>query len=294
MSGQRVLITGINGFTGGHLQSELESQGYRVYGMVEANPNEYRFKANLADVSQLKGVLSELQPEYVIHLAGIAFVGHLDVLEFYKTNVVGTDNLLRACVESSSPVQKVILASSANVYGANPNSPLSETIIPEPVSHYAISKLAMEFAAKTYQRALPLIITRPFNYTGVGQSENFVIPKIVSHFRAREPVISLGNRMVRREYNDVRLVCRMYAGLLQSGLVGTTVNLCTGRAFSLDDILKTLYEITGHAIQVETDPALVRKNEIPELFGEPTLVSSVLDMASAETLTDTLRWMLNS
>lgn len=122
--------------------------------------------------------------------------------------------------------------------------------------------------ARTYDDRLPLIITRPFNYTGVGQEEHFLIPKIVAHYRRREPAIELGNLDVVRDFSDVRFVVEVYRRLLESEARAETVNLCSGRGVALGEIIERMNQIAGHAIQVNVNPAFVRANEIRRLIGD--------------------------
>jgi nucleoside-diphosphate-sugar epimerase len=111
----------------------------------------------------------------------------------YDINFFGTLNILDALVELGQRPAKIVLASSANVYGNPPVEVIDESVCPMPVNHYAISKLAMEFMARTYFDRLNILITRPFNYTGVGQGDNFLIPKIVRHYQEGKTEIELGN-----------------------------------------------------------------------------------------------------
>ncbi|MGH8435031.1 MAG: GDP-mannose 4,6-dehydratase, partial [Pseudomonas sp.] len=235
-------------------------------------------------------------PDAVVHLAAISFVGHADDNAFYAVNVIGTTNLLAALTMLPKPPRRVMLASSANVYGNSPRSPISESEIPAPISHYAVSKLAMEHMSRTYADQLPIIITRPFNYTGPGQDVNFVIPKLVEHFARRAPTIALGNLQVEREFNDVQMVSDAYLQLLQYGEPGQTYNVCSGQPYTLQYVIDTLTRITGHSIEVEVNPAFVRANEVHRLCGNPAKLQSLLAEHGAAlaspSLEDTLRGML--
>ncbi len=195
-----VLITGLHGFTGRYVQTELENNGYTVVGL----------SSNLTDLEALSAEIAQVQPQAVIHLAGIAFVGHGNANAFYEVNLIGTRNLLEALSQHAPDIQSILLASSANIYGNRTEGILSENTPPEPINDYAVSKLAMEQMAHLWTDKLPLFIVRPFNYTGVGQKEVFLIPKIVSHFKQKESVIELGNLDVWREFGDVRSVANIY------------------------------------------------------------------------------------
>jgi len=150
----------------------------------------------------------------------------------------------------------------------------------------------MEHMAGTFAHKLPISIVRPFNYTGVGQSEDFLIPKIVAHFRAKAPEISLGNTNVARDFGDVRTVVGAYADLLEKAVVGETLNICTGLSTSLDDVLRMCGALSGHKIVVKINPDFVRENEVKTLTGDKTRLEALLGSVSGPSFEDTLAWML--
>jgi len=269
-----VLITGAHGFTGQHLRAHLQTAGWRVVGMDRDTQAHASLAstdhvcADLAHPEQLRAALETVRPDYIIHLAAITFVPHGDPLEIYQTNLLGTLNLLDAILAVGLHPRKVLLASSANVYGNPPVEVIDETVCPAPVNHYANSKLAMEHMARTYQDQLPMVITRPFNYTGPGQDERFLIPKIVSHYRQRRPVIELGNLDVIRDFSDVRFVVESYRRLLDSDATGETVNICSGAGEALGAIIERMNQIAGYDLEVRVNPAFVRANEVRRLIGD--------------------------
>lgn len=264
-----VLITGARGFTGQRLRAHLQTAGWRVVGLDRGPASGVDdFSADLARPEQLRAILETVQPDYVIHLAAITFVPHGDPLEMYQTNLFGTLNLLDAILAVGLSPRKVLIASSANVYGNPPIEVLDETVCPAPVNHYANSKLAMEHMARTYQDRLPILITRPFNYTGLGQANHFLIPKIVDHYRRRQATIELGNLDVIRDFSDVRFVVDAYRRLLDSDVAGETVNICSGVGIALGEIIERMNRIAGYAIEVRVNPAFVRVNEVRRLIGD--------------------------
>lgn len=266
---RRVLITGASGFTGRWLGVRLAQAGYQVYGLTqEPARSPAEIQADLCDSPALRAALETARPDYIVHLAAITFVPHGDSAEIYRVNLFGTLNLLDAILTVGLQPRKILIASSANVYGNPAVEIIDETVCPAPVNHYANSKLAMEHMVRTYDDRLPLIITRPFNYTGVGQAEHFLIPKIVAHYRRRQPVIELGNLEVIRDFSDVRFVVEVYRQLLESDIQGETVNLCSGAGVTLGEIIEKMNEIAGYAIQVRVNPAFVRANEIHRLIGD--------------------------
>lgn len=279
----RVLLTGASGFTGRHFAQACAAAGHETVAL----------QANLLDAAAVAREVAELQPNLAVHLAAISFVGHADERAFYDVNLFGTLNLVEA-LKACGSLRKVLIASSANVYGNSEHSPIAETEAPAPVNHYATSKAAMEFMVRARAGDLPLVITRPFNYTGVGQAPQFVIPKLVDHFRRRTPVVQLGNIDVEREYNDVRMLCAAYLHLLEPAVPANTYNVCTGQTYTLNAVLDLLRELTGHDLRVEVDPRLVRSNEIHRLCGNPARLLQTVGPLPAYPLGDTLSWMLSA
>ena len=291
---RRVLVTGIDGFTGRYVQLELESAGWEVFGtgMSDyASDSRYR-QADIRDLAHLREIVADVQPDAVIHLAGLAFVGQGDANAFYDVNLLGTRNLLVALAEAIKPPKCVLLASSANVYGNTTGGGLSEEMPMNPANDYALSKLAMEYMARLWQDKLPIVIARPFNYTGVGQSESFLLPKIVAHFRRRAEKIELGNLDVWRDFSDVRAVAQAYSRLLEVHPVGETVNICSGRLHSLREVLDMAERITGYRMRVEVNPDFVRENEVRTLCGSPAKLQKLIGPWETPELEETMRWML--
>ncbi|NIE83741.1 MULTISPECIES: NAD-dependent epimerase/dehydratase family protein [unclassified Burkholderia] len=292
----KILITGIAGFTGRHLARELMEQGHEVCGLAHRQLADTPWPVrvcDLLDADALTGLMRETRPDIVMHLAAIAFVAHGDVGEIYKTNVVGTRNLLAAIDGAQIRPKSVLLASSANVYGNAEAELIDESVATSPANDYAVSKLAMEYAARLWFDKLPIVITRPFNYTGAGQHENFLIPKIVAAFRRRLPVLELGNLHVVRDFSDVRMVARAYSRLVAGGFEGEVYNVCSGVGHSLNDILEMMVELTGHRPEIQVNPAFVRKNEVHRLVGSHARLTKAIGPIEALPILETLRWMLD-
>jgi GDP-6-deoxy-D-talose 4-dehydrogenase len=301
MMGKRVLITGIQGFTGQHLAAALTAAGHEVHGLTQNITNTqtkgiYKLhQADLANAASLAQALQEVQPQQVVHLAAIAFVGHGDIAAMYSTNLIGTRNLLEGLARTTTPPDAVLLTSSANVYGNSIEGILTEETPAAPANDYAVSKLAMEYMAKLYSERLPIIFSRPFNYTGVGQSESFLLPKIVAHVRRRASMIELGNLNVARDFSDVRTVVQAYVRLLQTpAAVGQTFNMCSGVAYTLNEVLNLVKAISGHDFEVRVNPAFVRANEVKTLVGSRRKLEACIGRLEEIQLTETLRWMLEA
>ena len=283
----RILLTGATGFTGRYFLTLAPVRGHTVCPL----------HANLCDKNALAREIEASNFDALIHFAAISFVGHMDPSEFYSVNVIGATNLLDALVRCSIPIKRVVLASSANVYGNCSISPIGESQAPAPVNHYAMSKLAMEYMARTYCDRLPIIIARPFNYTGPGQSPQFIIPKLVQHFAQRSLSVELGNVDVEREFNDVRMICDAYLALLEAGMPGTIYNLCSGHPYTLKKVIDILGDLSGYHIEIRTNNLFIRPNEVYSLYGDPTELKAVCARAhivlQEPSLRETLCWMLN-
>jgi nucleoside-diphosphate-sugar epimerase len=284
----RILLTGADGFTGRQFSAQAAAAGQEVVPL----------RADLTHCDALRSEVQEARPDVVLHLAAISFVGHAHDDAFYAVNVVGTTNLLNALAGLPTRPRRVLLASSANVYGNADRSPIEETAPPAPVNHYGMSKLAMEYMARTFADRLDLVVSRPFNYTGPGQDDHFLIPKLAAHFARRVPSIALGNLDVEREFNDVRMVCSAYLLLLAHGEPGETYNICSGQPHQLRDVIDSFSRMAGHVMTVEANPALVRANEVHCLYGSPAKLQALAARHGVRlqtpSLQDTLQQMLLS
>jgi nucleoside-diphosphate-sugar epimerase len=281
-------VTGCSGFTGRYVAAALADEGYEV---IDAETAGARF--DLTQPSSIAVVLQQAQPDYVIHLAALSFVGHNDATAFYAVNTVGTTNLLDAILNTGSTVHRVVIASSANIYGNAQVEPITEATLPAPVNHYAASKLAMETLVRAYADRLQIVMTRPFNYTGVGQTVNFLVPKMVSHFVQRRPYIELGNLDVVRDFSDVRTVAQAYVRLLKAEVPEGVTNLCSGVGRSLRWILEQLTELSGHRLEVRVNPEFVRASEVHRLIGSSRRMEAALGPLPFRDFRDTLAWMLS-
>lgn len=293
----KAMVTGIAGFTGRYLAEALAKRGISVVGIAQSSaPIAHVDRVHAVDITDLDAmrdvVLAE-KPDYVVHLAAISFVVHDNVDETYRTNLIGTRNLLEASTALEFAPRSILLASSSNVYGNRQAGIMRESLTPDPVNDYSVSKVAAEMVAGLYRSRLRICIVRPFNYTGIGQAPEFLIAKIVQHVRAGAKTIRLGNLKVARDFSDVRFIVEAYCRLLQCpAAVGQTINVSSGQAFRLEEILGKVAEIAGYSLEVEVDPALVRGNEVCKLWGDSSLLDELIGPIDRIPLEDTLRWML--
>jgi GDP-6-deoxy-D-talose 4-dehydrogenase len=285
----RVAITGIDGFTGRYLIDELSRCG------IASVPIE----ADLLDPSAINYAIAAAEFDAVIHLAGIAFAGSGDWQSYFDVNQIGTYNLLDAIARKRSRTRCVI-ASSGQVYGRQPTGLISEDMACAPIGAYALSKYTMELGATLWRDRLEIIVTRPFNYTGVGQEIRYLIPKIVDHVARRSDTIELGNIFVQRDFGDVRSVAKAYRELVTikaselqlDDSHQSTVNIASGAVQSIDHILTRLEHFSGHRPNVIVNPAFVRPNEVEVLGGSIKRLQRLCPTWSPNTLDDTLQWML--
>ncbi len=301
----RVLITGIEGFVGGHLARHLAASGQTVLGLHWADapaglPGELH-KGDVCDFDGTRSLLEKTQPDGIIHLAGISSVALSEARQMatYEVNALGTLKLLEA-VRQLLPKCRVVLISSADVYGrSNAGRPLSERLPSLPLSPYALSKHMTAEAGRFYQRALGLdvVILRPFSHTGPGQAATFVFPKVASAIAQaergiREPVIEMGDLQVRRDYTDVRDVVRAYGLALERCTSGETYNVTSGKPVTIKEGVDYLCSLAEVPVQVKSSAAEFRPHDIPLLTGDPSKFAAATgwnpEIPFKQTLSDLL------
>ena len=292
---ERVLLTGSGGFTGRPLAARLRQDGHQVFGVTKGPATSEEIQGDLLDRDWVHRTAAALRPTVVIHLAALSPTQQTG-RDAYAVNVDGTANLLAAVAALRERPGRVIVASSAAVYAP----PLEDRAITEdhplaPRGPYAESKRAMEDIAGAFADRLPILIARPFNYTGPGQDPaNFFVPKLVDHFVRRAPRINLGNLDLFRDFSDIRRVVEVYARLITQAVDHGVVNICSGRAIHLANIIALLQEISGHSIEVVTDPALVRRGEPRTIQGWAVRLESMLGDLPNPDFRNTLRSMYES
>jgi len=293
MMQKKVFITGAGGFTGFYLCKLLQAKGHKVISFGRgSHPSIENIKGDLLDKEILRKAVESANPDWVVNLAAIAFVGHGDIEDIYKTNICGTRNLLEALASLDKKPESILLASSANIYGNTCLSPIDESATPSPENDYAVSKLAMEYMANLWKDKLTITIVRPFNYTGLGQTEKFLLPKIVSHFRRNAKEIELGNIDVARDFSDVRTVVDAYARLLETRKSdGGVFNICSGKSYKLVEVIDIMQKIAGYKIKITINPAFVRNNEVKVLCGSNKKLVETIGSLEEYSLADTLEWM---
>src|ERR1035437_8494379 len=299
----RIFITGAIGFVGRWLEPELRNHGHEV--VCAPGPD-------VLDIADRSGLVRWLdhpggRPDAVIHLAGMAFApdaGH-DPAEAFRVNVGGTVALFEALRELGIR-PPILVSGSADVYGTpRPEDlPLREDAPSAPNSPYSLSKVAQEGAAAeaSARYGFPVVATRSFNHTGPGQRPVFVVPAMAQRVMAvktgQATSIPAGNVDVRRDLTDVRDVVVAYRLLIESAAAGkladlfTVVNVASGAAVTVRDIIERLCALTGVAPVIEIDGSLVRPNDPHEIRGDATLLRDLVGwqprIPLQQTLTDVL------
>lgn len=288
----RVLVTGAGGFVGQHLIRALLRDGYSVFGGTVAGdpprPGTLSDEVSAVvrwiplDVSSARSVadaVAESEPDVVYHLAGQSSVADSfsRPLDTWEVNATGTFRLVCALAESSGVRARVVLASSAEVYGKVPEAeqPISEERPLRPASPYAASKAAAEMIARqaSVSGGPQVVVARSFVHTGPGQDYRFALPSFalqLMEVRAgrRSPTLRVGNLGVRRDILDVRDVVRAYRYLAERGEAGEAYNVCSGVSYELRGLVEEMIELSETEARIEVDAKRFRPVDLPLLVGD--------------------------
>jgi nucleoside-diphosphate-sugar epimerase len=297
-----VLITGANGFAGAYLGPELSNAGFTVVGTTSSldtgRPNGYDevFHVDITDLTQIVEVVRATNPHYIVNLAGISHSVNGAAEAYFEVNFLGARNVLEAVSQEPSKVASILLVSSATVYGRRARSePSRESDVPLPMGCYALSKFAMEQLLYTYGRTLPIIVARPFNFTGVGQSKHFLVPKIINILSEDIKKIKLGNLGSSRNFTDVRVVVDAFKRLLLCEKAhGQVYNICSSREYRVSELVALVEKLARVRIEVEVVNALRRAADIDSLHGSPEKLISSIGELKKISFEETLQWMISA
>lgn len=295
----RTLVTGIDGFVGGYLASELSAYGHQVFGTRTGRENGNVRHMDLLDTETVRTVLADVRPEHIFHLAGFTSVkeswSHPD--EALRINRDGTRNLYQT-LQQLKLTPRVLITSSAEVYGIPKSLPVSETHPTAPKNPYAESKLAQERVSKDFPD-IPTIVTRSFPHIGPGQSPAFVTSdfarQIVQVEHNQAAAVQVGNLEAERDFTDVRDVVVAYRLLVEKGKPNEIYNVCSGQGYRIQDILNKLLTMSSRPnIPVVKDPQRIRPVDIPILIGDHTKLTAATQWIPHIQLADTLRSIYQS
>ncbi len=304
----RALVTGIGGFVGRHLLHSLRQQGDTVDGIGHPDDcprlgEEARlFGVDLRDRAAVQEVVRAAQPDAVYHLAAQSSAGEslADPWPTLSNNLQAQMNLLEALLAAGLH-PRVLVVGSGDEYGrVRPDEvPTSEDVPLRPTTPYGVSKVGQDVMGYQYfaQHGLPVIRVRPFNHTGPGHDDRFVIPSFAKQLAEielglREPVLRVGNLEVFRDFTDARDVVRAYRLAISMGVPGEVYNLGRGEAVRIGDVLDDLVRLCRVPVRVAADPARFRPADVPRQVADVTkfrtLTSWRPEIPWQTTLSDTL------
>jgi GDP-4-dehydro-6-deoxy-D-mannose reductase len=266
---KKLLLIGGTGFVGSHMamasvgEYSVESTGREV---------------DVRDFVQLQGLVQRIQPDLVVHLAAITTLGEsfANPRSTYDINFMGTLNILMVLREVNF-TGRFLFVSSSEVYGLlNVNDlPVSESRLPQPLSPYAVAKIASEALCYQWSRseAFKIVIARPFNHIGPGQSERFAIGDFgrqiaMIKLGLAPPVISVGDIDTTRDFTDVRDIVAAYGKLLDLGVRGEIYNVCSGTERSVRSLIERMCQLAGVSVEIRTDASRFRQSEQRRVCGD--------------------------
>jgi GDP-4-dehydro-6-deoxy-D-mannose reductase len=310
----RVLITGITGFVGSHFAEYLLAEGAEVFGSCRwrsktDNIEHLRdsiqlIESDLRDLSAVQNLLGIANPDYIVHLAGQSFVQASWTMpaETLVTNTIAQVNLLEAIRARPGQPPRFLSIGSSEEYGyvRADELPIKETNPLRPLSPYAVSKVAQDLMGYQYFKSygLPIIRVRAFNHEGPRRGDVFVTSNFARQIAEietgrRKPEMLVGNLAARRDYTDVRDIVDGYWRLLEHGEPGEVYNLCSGRAWAIQEVLDFLLrEAAVREISVRVDPSRLRPSDVPLLVGDASKARQAVGweprIPFEQTLRDTL------
>jgi GDP-4-dehydro-6-deoxy-D-mannose reductase len=293
------LLTGASGFVGGWLRRAIEADPRSSGARVAALSHEVDLRASDA----LSTFVASVRPTRVVHLAAQTYVpeSFADPDTTFAVNFGGTLNLLRA-LKGAGFAGRMLYVGSSDVYGAVPEEalPIVESQPLRPRSPYAVSKVAAEALCHQWSvtESVDIVIARPFNHIGPGQSERFVISGIAKQLAEidlgrRPPAIDVGNIDATRDFTDVRDVVRAYLELVTHGVRGESYNVCSGSEHSIRSLLARLIAISGLQLEVRQDPSRLRTGEHLRSCGSFGKLNALRGWQPVHAIDATLRDMLD-
>ncbi len=305
---KKILISGCSGFLASFLVERLKTHStdpVEIYGFTEEA--DYKsddftvLNLDIRDKDALFKMVETVKPDLTFHLAAVSNVGfswkHQRLT--YEINFIGSSDLLEA-LSIYSPKSRVLLMSSAELYGATSHQLLDESIPTTAANPYAVSKKAMELAGDLYLKSsqLEIIKCRSFNFTGPRQDKKFVSSDFSYQIAQiekglKEPRISVGNLSAVRDISDVRDIARYLQVISEKGENGGIYNLCCGQAFAIKDLLHMLLAQSSAKIEIVIDQNKMRPVDIPKLAGDNRLIRESFRLSPQYKLEQTLTDLLN-
>jgi GDP-4-dehydro-6-deoxy-D-mannose reductase len=301
------LITGATGFVGRHLLDRLAGTPqlvawYRPEGRGPDRDEGIRWEpVDLFDAAAVTKSITDTKPAFIYHLAGSPHVGASwrSVVPQLRVNAFGTHVVLEAVRKLPAPC-RVLVVTSGQIY-ASGDEPINESSVRAPTNPYGVSKLAADELAMraAHEDKLDVVIARPFNHAGPGQSADFVVSSFARQIALieagrLEPRIQVGNLETRRDITDVRDVVAAYEKMMQSAPAGRPYNIASGRAWRIGDLLDELLHAASVHIDIGVDPDRLRPADAHVFQGDATRLRAELGWTPhirvEQTLRDTLSY----
>lgn len=297
------LVTGAAGFAGGHLLAHLRTSpltgrlvAWSRRPAPASQPDGVQWReVDITDRPAVAQGVLEARPTRIVHLAGSPHVGQswLDTWSPMKTNVMGTHHLIQAVLQHC-PKARVLVVSSGTIYRPSDDA-LDEDAALGPTSPYGLSKLAQDQLALGAARdhGLDIVVARPFNHAGPGQSPDFFLSSFARQIAVIEaglapPELHVGNLDAERDLTDVRDVVVAYGRLLDAGVKGRAYNVCSDQAHRIGDLLDRLVRLARVAVSRVVDPARLRPADVPRVLGSSIRLRTELNWRPRRSIDDTL------
>ena len=301
----RVLIFGAGGFVGSYLCKEFLNNGYKVSGTDKgegsALPSEVDFyKTDLMQADEVEKLIGQIQPDIIVNLAAISSVGASWNMPqaTMAINVIGALNIMEAARKSEQKPRTLFVGSSEE-YVISEN-PLDENTQLNANNPYGISKVTQEQFAKLYreQYDLKIYCVRPFNHTGIGQRESFVLPSFCKQVAeidnsGKDGKIQVGNLKVKRDFSHVKDVVRAYRMIVESDNYNQIYNVGSGNAYSLEDMLTYIIGLSDQNIEIEVDQNRIRPTDQPVICCDRSLIGKELGWKPQYDVYDALKEMFD-
>lgn len=298
-----VLIFGVGGFVGSYLSNEFLENGYKVIGSDKVRGNMLSdvvefYNADLLDGTSVERLINFLQPDIVINLAAISSVGQSWKMPqaTISVNVLGALNIMEAARKSIKK-PKIMFIGSSEEYVAS-DKPINEEKELDATNPYGISKVTQEQFAKMYRKqyGLKIYCVRPFNHTGIGQRDTFVLSSFCKQVAEIEKsgesgIIKVGNLSVKRDFSHVKDIVRAYRMIIESDDYEIIYNVGSGIEYSLDEILKYIIDLSSQKIRVEVDEERCRPSDQPVICCDHKLITEKLGWEPKYTVFDALKEM---
>ena len=299
----RVLIFGAGGFVGSYLCKEFLNNGYKVSGTDKgegsALPSEVDFyKTDLMQADEVEKLIGQIQPDIIVNLAAISSVGASWNMPqtTMAINVIGALNIMEAARKSEQK-PKILFVGSSEEYVISEN-PLDENTQLNANNPYGISKVTQEQFAKLYreQYGLKIYCVRPFNHTGIGQRDSFVLPSFCKQVAeidksGKDGKIQVGNLKVKRDFSHVKDVVRAYRMIVESDNCNQIYNVGSGNAYSLEDMLTYIIGLSNQNIEIEVDQNRIRPTDQPVICCDRSLIGKELGWEPQYDVYDALKEM---